>query len=190
MKNVTDHTRVMLGLLLSAPSLASANAGVPMIMFAMPALIVSLLPIIGVETLILRNRLALPSKAAFKLACLGNLASTLLGVPITWLILVAMQMLAGGGGAFDMDTTLGRILAVTVQAPWLLPYESHMHWMIPTAGIVLLVPFFFVSWRSEYLVAKHVVPHNPKEALRKTIRDANLATYVLLALWPFGFLAM
>ena len=56
----------------------------------------------------------------------------------TWFRVVA----TGGGRAFGIDSSWQRVFAVTVQAAWLIPYESELNWMVPLAAIVLLVPFF------------------------------------------------
>lgn len=96
-------------------------------------------------------------------------------------------MIAGVGGAFGLDTTLGKVLSVTLQAAWLIPYESDLHWMIPVAALVLLVPFFFVSWWSEYYVSKRMLKEYPAQKIKIEMRNANIITYALLAFWPIGF---
>jgi hypothetical protein len=141
--NSKGKSLITLCLLLCIPSVASANAGVPMIFLAMPALGLSIIPIIIIEAIFLSKKLELPISGAFKTTIISNLVSTIVGIPLTWLLLVLIQVLAGGGGAFGLDTTLGKVLSVTLQAAWLIPYESDLHWMIPVAGLILLFPFFF-----------------------------------------------
>ena len=187
---VTSHIKrslFLLFVLLCASSVASANAGVPMIFLVMPAFGLSLVPIVLIEAAYLSKQLNLGFRKAIKTTNISNLVSTLVGIPLTWLLLVIIQMLAGGGGGFGLDTTLGRVLSVTLQAPWLIPYESDLHWMIPTAGLVLLVPFFFVSWWSEYLVSRRVLKELQQQSVKVAVRNANIVTYALLALWPVGF---
>lgn len=174
-------------ILLCIPVVASANAGVPMIFLAMPALGLSIIPIIIIEAIFLRKKLELAVPRAFKVTTISNLVSTLVGIPLTWLLLVLIQMLAGGGGAFGIDTTLGKVLSVTLQAAWLIPYESDLHWMIPVAGLVLLVPFFFASWWSEYFVSKKMLKEPSAQRVKIAVRNANIITYALLAFWPIGF---
>ncbi|MES9970698.1 MAG: hypothetical protein ABW092_11750 [Candidatus Thiodiazotropha sp.] len=158
-----------------------------MIFLIMPALGLSIIPIILLEALYLGRRLGLKAARAAKTATISNLVSTLAGVPLTWLLLVVLQIVTGGGRAFGLDTVLGKVLAVTFQAAWLIPYESDLYWMIPAAGLVLLVPFFFVSWWSEYWVSKKILEDHPAQRVKLTVRNANLMTYALLALWPVGF---
>ncbi len=174
-------------ILLCIPGVASANAGVPMIFLAMPALGLSIIPIIIIEAMFLSKKLELTTTSAFKTTTISNLVSTIVGIPLTWLLLVLIQMLAGGGGAYGLDTTLGKVLSVTLQAAWLIPYESDLHWMIPVAGLVLLVPFFFASWWSEYFVTKKMLKEHSAQRVKIVVRNANIITYALLAFWPIGF---
>ncbi|MCI5114724.1 MAG: hypothetical protein D3921_06585 [Candidatus Electrothrix sp. AW1] len=180
-------TFLTLCILLCIPGVASANAGVPMIFLAMPALGLSIIPIIIIEAMFLSKKLELTTSSAFKTTTISNLVSTIVGIPLTWLLLVLIQMMAGGGGAFGLDTTLGKVLSVTLQAAWLIPYESDLHWMIPVAGLVLLVPFFFVSWWSEYFVSRKMLQEQPAQRVKIAVRNANIITYALLAFWPIGF---
>ena len=87
---------------------------------------------------------------------------------------------AGGGAGPDIGTLVGKLFAVTVQAPWLMPYDSELHWMIPVASMVLLVPFFFASWGIEYLVATVMLRDTDQLLLRRSVGKANLISYGLL----------
>ena len=128
-----------------------------MIFPALPVMLVALLPIIIVEALVLRRFLTTSLSTATVAAGIANLASTFVGVPVAWFLLVAVQLLTGGDRAYGLSTPLRKVLAVTWQSPWLIPYERSLYWMIPTAGLVLLVPFFFASWYVEYLVTRRIL---------------------------------
>jgi len=176
--------------LLAIPQIAFANAGVPMIFLVMPAFALSLIPIIIIEAIYLCKKLDLPAKVAGKTVTVSNIVSTVVGVPLTWFILVLIQMVTGGGGAYGLNTVFTKVLAVTWQAPWLIPYESNLNWMIPVAGLVLLIPFFFASWWSEYFVTKKMHKDINAALLKMCVRNANLTTYGLLSLWPIIMLIM
>ncbi|MDP2513959.1 hypothetical protein Q8W15_17405 [Photobacterium damselae subsp. piscicida] len=181
-------SKVTLGVLaLFIPGIAYANAGVPMLFLAMPAFLISLVPIIAIETLYISKGMELPLAQSLKTVSISNVASTVVGIPLTWFLLVLVQMVTGGGGAHGIDSVIEKILAVTWQAPWLIPYEKDLNWMIPVAGLVLLIPFFFASWWSEYFVSKKLNKTLPSESLKSKVRNANLITYSLLASWPIGF---
>ncbi|MGF1716695.1 hypothetical protein L4D08_17660 [Photobacterium chitinilyticum] len=188
MHNFKNRKIVVALLLLLFPCSVLANAGVPMLFLAMPVFVISLLPIIAIETLYLSKSMALNIARAAKTVSISNLVSTVVGIPLTWVILVVLQMVTGGSSAYGTDTVLGKILAVTWQAPWLIPYEQELGWMVPTAGVVLLVPFFFASWWAEYFVLKKILKEQRPGQLKAKVRNANLITYVLLACWPISML--
>ncbi len=187
--NVTNRSLLkMLSIFtLLLPGVAYANAGLPMLFLAMPAFLISLLPIIAIETFYISRGLDLTISQSLKVVSISNTVSTVVGIPLTWFLLVLIQMLTGGGGAYGLDYFMGKVLAVTWQAPWLIPYEKDLNWMIPLAGLVLLVPFFFASWWSEYLVSKKMLKTIPSASIKYKVRNANLITYIMLASWPIGF---
>ena len=179
-------TYVIAGLLCFAPKVAFANAGVPMIFLVMPTFAIAIVPIVIIESVYLAKTLKISGKVAGKTATISNLVSTLVGIPLTWILLVVIQILTGGDKAYGLNSTLDKILAVTWQAPWLIPYESALHWMVPVAGLVLLIPFFFVSWWSEYLVSKKLLDATRVVIIKRAVRNANLITYGLLVLWSLA----
>jgi hypothetical protein len=186
-RNPTIKKGAIAALLVITPGIVHANAGVPMLFLAMPAFVISLLPIIAAEAVYLSKSLALSTGKAVRTVSIANVVSTVIGIPLTWVLLVLLQMVTGGGSAYGTNSTLGKVLAVTWQAPWLIPYEKDLHWMIPVAGLVLLVPFFFASWWSEYLVSKILLKDLSAIELKAKVRNANLISYGLLVFWPVGF---
>jgi len=148
-----------------------------------PGMGILLIPVIVVEVGVLRRRLETPLRRTVAMVTISNLVSTVLGVPLTWAVLLMMQAVTGGGGANgpSFDTLAGKVLAVTWQAPWMMPYESDVYWMIPVAALVLLVPFFFASWLIEFLVSRLFLRDFDKTALRRSVMVANLVSYALLA---------
>ena len=72
-----------------------------------------------------------------------------------------------------------RLKAVTLQAAWLIPYESELHWMVPVAGMVGLVPAFFISVWMERLVLKRFSFGEMQFPIRGIWR-ANMWSYAFL----------
>lgn len=121
----------------------------------------------------------------------SNIVSTVVGIPVTWGILFGVQAITGGGrGGPSVETLVGKLLAVTWQAPWLLPYESASYWMVPVAMLALLVPFFFASWFIEYQVSKRMMRGLETGVVKNAVLRANLASYALLVLVVIGALAV
>ena len=124
-----------------------------------------------------------------KVASVMNIVSTLFGVPATWLVLVGIQIVTGGGAAYGIETPFQKFIAITWQAPWLIPYHAELYWMVPAARLVLLIPFFFGSWFIEYFIAKKMLKEIKRTSLKRAILLANLVSYGLLAVAALWFLA-
>lgn len=174
--------------LLALPSSAWADAGAPMIFITLPAMLVGLVPIIVVESYILKRQLLLSSKEAVLSSIVANLNSTLIGVPLVWIVLVIIEISTGGGQAYGLETFSQKFLAVTWQAPWLIPYEEDFSWMIPTATLVLFFPFFLASWFIESFVVRRRNKSIDMSCIYKAVFHANFASYSLLSLIPIGLL--
>jgi hypothetical protein len=156
------------------------NAGVPMIFPSLHLMVLALLPIIILEALYLYVSLNISFSDALKNMGIGNVVSTFIGIPITWLLLVIMTYLTGGGSIYQINTPLKKLAVVVVQSAWLAPYGRNLRWMIPAAGLVLLIPFFFVSWFFEYWVVSYLLENIELIASNQAVRNANLLSYALL----------
>jgi hypothetical protein len=167
-----------------------ANIGVPMVCMTVPTMLIALFPIAFVESLVLRRYLPISTKQAFWNVVSANLVSTFVGIPLTWLPLVAVQLMIGGGRAWGMETTQQRIEAVTLQAPWLIPYSDHLAWMIPVASLVLMVPFYFGSVFVEYLVLSGRWVEIDRRRLLRAVALANVVSYCGLAAYYVVNLAL
>jgi hypothetical protein len=150
------HSISLLSLMivLFSPSTAQANIGLPMLVYIMPASWILFFPIVVIEGWVARSILGIAWKSALLRSALANAASTLVGVPLIWAILVVIEMLTGfgvnpvatlAGRSFGMDSFFAKLLSVAFAAPWLPPSKHYMDWMIPVAGIILIFPFFFAS---------------------------------------------
>ncbi len=167
---------------------AWANMGVPMIFITLPMMLVGLLPIIGIEGYVLKKQLALQPKKAFTSAAISNIFSTFIGTPVTWGILLLLQIITGGGTSHGIETITEKFLAVTWQVAWLVPYEAEIHWMVPTALLILLIPYFIVSWKIEAFITAKLNKDIDAKKINQTCLKANSITYALLALFPIGIL--
>lgn len=177
MKRAVAGPVMLAAVLASAP--ASANIGVPMIAVFLPPLWLSLLPVIVVEAWVVSRWLPLAPGRAFSGSAIGNFASTVIGVPLMWMFLAVFQ-LALAGTARGLSSIGARAYAVTVQAPWLIPYEEDLKWMIPIALVVLAVPAYALSVLIEWrCLLPFTDPHHRPRTLR-VVAAANAASYAAL----------
>ena len=155
--------------------------GLHMVFLSWPGMGLALLPAILIETLFLARRLTLRVAQVMPAVSVSNMLSTGIGIPITWLVLTLVQFTTGGGYAYGLDSLSAKFLAVTWQAPWLLPYEPELYWMIPGSMLTLLVPYFFMTWAVEYRVMKRRLLID-RALLVRAVGLANLLTYSMLML--------
>lgn len=163
-----------------APIQAAANIGLPMIAVFLPPLWVALIPIILVESAIVAKGARVPFGTSVGAVALANVVSTIVGVPVLWFLLATIELLCCGG-ALGLGSAWAKLYAVTVQAPWLIPYESDFGWMIPAALVTLAIVFAVMS----VLVETPIVARVTKTERRRmwgSMWIANVVSYALLGL--------
>jgi len=176
------------------PLLVLADAGIPMLFVTWPAMVIALVPVIAMEALLIRKRVVYKPWPIFRATAAANLVSTIIGIPLTWLALVACEMLIGPAlsripGIQNWHGPVARTIGFVFAAAWLPPWRNASS-LIPLAMLVLLVPFFFVSVWSERLVMKRTLAVTATEdvpggeiskgKLWRAVRDANLLSYGFL----------
>jgi len=160
---------------------AHANMGIPMLALVWPVMAMALVPIIIVESTVLVVGYGMAIWHSAWVVSVANLASTVIGIPVTWLFLLLIALFAGAGSGYDIDTAKGKFLTVTFGAPWLPPYEDRaMNWMVPAACFVLLIPFFFASWFVEYEVGIWFLDEMNARNVSNAVLMGNLITYGIL----------
>lgn len=178
------------------PVVLLADAGVPMIVFTWPGMLVLLLPIIAVETLFILKYTHLPHRKVVWATASANAVSTVVGIPLTWAILFACELGLWGEGLHTPIITsrenspLAQIVTTILTAPWLRPVGKSERWTIPLAALVLLIPFLFVSvWVEQQVMNTFFrVPNGERikgaesdeNTLRKAVWGANALSYGLL----------
>jgi hypothetical protein len=181
-----DRTRprviaTLAALSVGVPALAYANAGVPMLAVVWPLSWAALIPVIAIEAAIGRRIADISWGRSLLGTALANAVSTLVGIPLTWgaLLLIQMVVPGGGGAELGIDTLVGKFFAVTLQAPWLIPYDTDLYWMVP-AAVLFMLPFFgLVSVFVERPLFRLVTKCDALAARSWSWR-ANLITYGIL----------
>jgi hypothetical protein len=190
---------MMLALVVLFPGEARADVALPTILIAFGSpgwLLVGLGAVIAIESLVLWARLALVGLAlgqALAVTSVANLVSTLVGIPLAWLALALLLGLAGTD--HDIRTSAGRRGAAVWLAPWIMPhdyvdwdrYSGEWDWLIPAKLLVLLPPFFLVSWLIERAVAGRMLERFGG-GFGGGVLLGNVATYGLMALIVLGWL--
>jgi len=165
-----------------------ADAGVPMLFLEAPAMLFAIVPVIFLEAYVLSRSLQLQFWPSSRVSAVANLASSLVGMPLAWGLMLLLEFVATSGGtAYGLETAPKKILAVTVQAAWLVPYEDDLYWMVPAAATVLLIPTFFISVLIEWGIARVMLREQVKQPVRPAVWRANLVSYgfllILCLIW-------
>ena len=87
---------LLLAALLLSPISARADAGIPMIGIAYPAILFLIIPVIAVEAAYLRLRLRTGWKNTLGAVAKANAITMLLGFPLAWLILFLLELAIWG----------------------------------------------------------------------------------------------
>ena len=182
---VSAKTTLVIFCVCFVPAVARADVGLPLVAVFLPPLWLALVPIIFIEAAVLRRLTLAPFSRTLSSALLGNILSTFIGVPIAWLALATLEAVCCSS-AKGLGTLGAKLYAVTVQAPWLIPYEDQFWWMVPVALVVFAIPCFVVSVLIEAPINRALLRVElPRLAWRATA-IANLASYVAVGLliWP------
>ena len=179
-----------------------ADAGLPMIILAWPAMVVLLNPVVVIEGLLCKKWLGLKTWRAIKTNAVSNLASTIIGIPVAWAVMAAIEfgamgLVAESSALQNWHSPIAYVISFLLSSAWLNPDLGEKAWVIPAATLILLIPFFFASYWIEYLVVRKMVctpdgePSNLAYArVRSAVRNANLATYGIMFLATSVWLAL
>lgn len=178
---------ILLTSALSCPSLAQANAGIPMLVLAWPLLGLAFFPVVALEAALLARAFGLPFKDTLRPVAVANLWSTLVGVPLTWLALLVLAILVATSAyvlpdRIGQSKVLGAIL-FPLSIAWIAgdaPYE------LPLAFTLLMIVFAVVSAHVELKVLAERLPELPARELKLAVVRFNALSYVLLAAIAVG----
>lgn len=176
--------RLLILVLLAFPTVALANVGLPMLAIVLPLSVPAFIPVVAIESWVVRRALNVSWRVAVTQMMKGNFFSTLIGIPLAWVASVVIEFLlaflvvnAAGSKSYP-PPGVGEIGSVILSAPWLGPFEEGGYWVLPLAMIVLLVPFFFASyWAESWYIGRGLCPEAPDRA-RRAVWRANVFSYI------------
>ena len=168
-------------------SMALADVGIPMIVIEWPLMLAALVPVIILEALLIRRWLPLSYRQTFKGTAAANVVSTLAGVPLAWLMLLATEfavglpmVIAADKLHLNPDEPVLRVIFMLVSSAWIEGEGDSMKWIIPACIAILLVPCFFLSVWIESKVCFGLWNNLDREAIRRGVYRSNLASYAAL----------
>lgn len=175
-------SRLFLFLVATVAFPAWANAGIPMLALSWPVQWLAFIPVVAGEAAIVAKALQLGYRSLLKPIAIANLWSTLIGIPIAWFILLLVE---GAGGVMlsilpehVVDSRAFRYATFPLFAAWVggsSPLE------LKVAFLVLMAVFCRVSVAVEHRVLQRYILPTARPLLRRSIKDANIVSYVLLS---------
>jgi len=155
-------------------------------------MVVLLIPVIVIEGLLCKRWLGLKTWRAIKTNAVSNLASTIIGIPVAWAVMLAIEfgtigLVSESNALQNWHSPIANVIFFLFSSAWLNPDLGEHAWVIPAATLILLIPFFFASYWIEYFVVRKMVgtrdeqPSNLAYArVRTAVRNANLVTYGIM----------
>jgi len=134
------------------PVPAWANSGIGFLMVTVPAVIISLLPVIFIEAPVLARMLGVPLRRGLALSAGANFHSTWLGALIALGVDIPLVGLGGGSGFPPNRAVL----------------------------VFTLLPMFFITWWIELRAIAGKLPEVPRPRVRRAVLVANLVSYAAL----------
>ncbi len=153
---------IFLAVLLFSPP-AHANAMIPVFVVGWFGMFIALVPIILIEWVLLM-RVGAPIWESLLAMSVANLGSTIAGMPLAIVIEIVV---ATNTPLYDES--------------WDPKDTWFREWMLPAGGVLLLIPFFLMSWWIEAPIAAWILDDHPMQFVDSAVRDANIVTYGLLA---------
>ena len=167
-----------------------ADVGIPMIVLQLPAMVVLLIPVVLLEAFVVNRYLRIGFAKCASGVFRANLASTLLGFPLAWALMLCVEFASGFllEGAHRIFPAVERIAgspifevaSLPLFAAW-VPGEEL--WTIPIAAAVLLIPSFYISVWIERKICARIWSSEPPTVLssaRKAVWQANVVLYLFL----------
>jgi hypothetical protein len=153
-----------------------------MLALSWPVQWLAFIPVVAGEAAMVARKLHLSFRGALKPVAVANLWSTLVGVPIAWF---GMLLVEGFGGMMlstmpehIADSPAFRYVSFPLFAAWIRgssPLE------FKAAFLVLMVVFCWASILVERHVLKRYLSTSEQLQLRRSVKQANIASYVLLS---------
>ncbi len=154
MSNRTKLSGLLAALVL-LPGHVLANTGVPVLFQTVTGLLLALIPIVIVETLVVRNQVRISRIDAAWSVTIANIVSTLAGVGLAFLILVA-----------EVPMLSDNVYGETASNLW---------------SLALFVPFFFLSVAIELPVVRKMNKSVDRQAFKRAIILANAGSYLMMS---------
>ena len=161
-----------------------------MVAVYLPPAWLALVPIIFIESAYGTWQYKFPFGRSFAAQSIANCFSTLIGIPITWLVLVLVEIVTVEWGGRVIPKSLLSILSPVLGAAWLSPLPDEEWWPVALAVVILTIVFYLMFVATEGFVVVRFFPDVPRKTIRSWVVRANAMSYALLLMLISGALLM
>ena len=181
--NIGNRAYALL-LFLLVPVPLYANAGIPTIVVSYPLMLIALIPIIFIEALFFAAKMEVKFKSSLIALSVSNAVTTILGIPLNWLLLFLFELLVTGGSCGPgFDNPIYGIITVVVEAAWFCPWEHELFDLLaPLAFITNFVTAFFISVFVESKIHRKFYKDLEYKKIKTITRQANIISYGILSI--------
>jgi hypothetical protein len=138
--------------LLLWPDPLLANMGLPMVAMYLPPAWILLVPIIAIEAGYGVCHYGIPAGRALAVQAASNCLSTLVGLPLTWIVLALGEFFILERAARVVEEFPLIVTVLGFARPG--PGAEDSTWLVPLSVALLTVPFYVMSVASEYVVVR------------------------------------
>jgi tetratricopeptide (TPR) repeat protein len=161
-------------------------------------MLVMIIFIIPFEAVFASRFFMVPRSKGWRISLVANAVSTIVVVPLTWALLTGLEFQINQGlyrlypsfltdylhfqpGAYNVLAGT-KLFFLAMTFPWLYPtIVSDLYWMLPTAALLLLIPFFFASLWTQYAVASGFLRFEDRKQVMTWAWKSNYASYLVMA---------
>lgn len=176
--------------LASSPSLAFADAGIPLLPVKYPTVLWFLLPVVVIEVAYLQAALHTRWLRTVLTVVTVNVGTTGLGYPLAWLLYAALNQYAGFPGGRSGALTEWRMVPVWIGMKFFPDWSGMQNQLVAILAIflTLLVPsYLFSRYLKSWVIDWYDLLRSDGDT-RSAVLIANRFSYLILAITGCGLL--
>jgi len=157
---------------------AYCDMGVPIIFITLPAMVLAFIPICLVEAFVYKKSLGVHYRIALKPSFISNLVSTIIGLPVSWLLLFIIGI--GSSPVLPvlknkfLHAIFRRISESAWKSAWIGGQDPQEFF---SAVTICLLASYFASVFIEYQIVKKLFKAIDKNEIKRSTWKANWVTY-------------
>ncbi|HHY86879.1 MAG TPA: hypothetical protein GYA07_15285 [Verrucomicrobia bacterium] len=167
-----------------------ANAAIPTLFPQMTVMGIALVPVVLIESAIVWKPMAIRFRKALVDVGLANFVTTIVGIPLFWVLTFALGLVATSGGTTDRDSPIRMLGSIALGLTWIPDYLPLSGVPALTTALLLFVPCFLISLLVEWWVLIHCWTDKRHRAVFLAVLRANvwscLFLFVAGSLWTIS----